>query len=148
MPSEFLSVCDRLLDLALWLAGVGHFCVLGASVQVPARLNWKEDLPKLSVFNRKLMHVYSGYTVYTILSFGVLTLLLHRELLHGERAARALAVFIAIYWTARIGVDFLYYEHKDWPEGTQFVVGHVLLTGLFCALAVTYWAVPILAALR
>ena len=134
--------------LALWLAGVGHFCVLGASVQVPARLNWKEDLPKLSVFNRKLMHVYSGYTVYTILAFGVLTLLLHQELLRGERAARALAVFIAIYWTARIGVDLLYYEHKDWPEGTQFVVGHFLLTGLFCALAVTYWAVPILAALR
>ena len=148
MPSELLASCDRLLNVALWLAGVGHFCVLGASVQVPARLNWKEDLPKLSVFNRKLMYVYSGYTVYTIASFGVLTLLLHHELLHGERAARALAVFIAVYWTARIAIDFLYYEHKDWPKGAQFVAGHLLLTGLFCALAVTYWAVPILAALR
>lgn len=148
MPSELLKVCDHLLNLALWLAGVGHFCVLGASFQVPARLNWKEDLPKLSTFNRKLMYVYSGYTVYTILAFGVLTLFLHREMLRGERAATALAVFIAIYWTARIAVDFLYYEHKDWPKGPQFVAGHILLTGLFCALAVAYWAVPILAALR
>ena len=143
-----LTTCDHLLNLALWLAGVGHFCVLGASFQVPARLNWKEDLPKLSTFNRKLMYVYGGFTVYTIAAFGVLTLLLHQEMLHGERAATALAVFIAFYWTARIGVDFLYYEHKDWPKGAQFVAGHILLTGLFAALAVTYWAVLILRLLR
>ena len=139
-----LSTCEHLLNLALWLAGIGHFCVLGASFQVPARLNWKEDLPKLSTFNRKLMYVYGGFTVLTIAAFGVLTLFLHQEMLHGERAATALAVFIAVYWTSRIAVDFLYYEHKDWPPGFQFVLGHALLTGLFCALAVTYWAVLIL----
>ena len=139
-----LPLCERLLNLALWLGALGHFCVLGASFQVPRRLGWNEDLPKLTSFNRKLMYVYSGYTVFTIITFGVLTLLLHDEMLRGEKAATALAVFIAIYWTARIGVDFLYYEHKDWPQGRQFVVGHILLTGLFVALATAYWAVPIL----
>ena len=143
-----MQTCESLLNVALWLAAIGHFCVLGASVQVPARLGWKEDLPKLRPFNRKLMHVYSGYTVGTILAFGVLTFLLHDEMRRGERAATALAVFIALYWTARIGVDFLYYEHADWPQGRQFVVGHFLLTGLFCALATTYWAVLILGLLR
>ena len=143
-----MTTCEHLLNLALWLAGVGHFCVLGASFQVPRRLGWKEDLPKLTPFNRKLMYVYGGFTVLTIAAFGVLTLLLHHEMLHGERAATALAVFIAVYWTARIGVDFLYYEHKDWPVGKQFVVGHILLTALFFALAVTYWAVLILKLLR
>lgn len=143
-----MTTCEHLLNLALWLAGVGHFCVLGASFQVPRRLGWKEDLPKLTPFNRKLMYVYGGFTVLTIMAFGVLTLLLHHEMLRGERAATALAVFIAIYWTARIGVDFLYYEHKDWPVGKQFVAGHILLTALFFALAVTYWAVLILKLLR
>ena len=143
-----ITTCEHLLNLALWLAGVGHFCVLGASFQVPHRLGWKEDLPKLTPFNRKLMYVYGGFTVLTIAAFGVLTLLLHGEMLHGERAATALAVFIAVYWTARIGVDFLYYEHKDWPVGKQFVIGHILLTALFFALAVTYWAVLILKLLR
>ena len=143
-----LTTCEHLLNLALWLAGAGHFCVLGASVQVPARLGWKEDLPKLTPFNRKLMIVYSGFTVLTIAAFGVLTLLLHQEMRHGERAATALAVFIAVYWTARIAVDFFYYENKDWPKGLQFAVGHVLLTSLFFALAITYWAVPILKLMR
>ena len=139
-----ITTAHHLLNLALWLGALGHFCVLGASVQVPRRLGWKDDLPKLTTFNRKLMHVYAGYTVFTIMAFGVLTFLLHDEMLRGERAATALAVFIAIYWTARIGVDFLYYEHKDWPVGRQFVIGHALLTGLFVALAFTYWSVLVL----
>ncbi len=143
-----ITTAFHLLNLALWLAALGHFCVLGASFQVPHRLGWKEDLPKLTPFNRKLMYVYGGFTVLTIMAFGVLTFLLHDEMLHGERAATALAVFIAVYWTARLGVDFFYYEHKDWPVGRQFVVGHFLLTALFSALAFTYWSVLALRLIR
>ena len=129
------------LSIALWLAGIGHFCILFASFQVPGRLGWKEDLPKLTPFNRKLMWVYAGTTLQTIIAFCILTLFLHDQFLNGDRAAIALAVFIAIFWTTRILVDFLYFEHSDWPQGIQFVVGHILLTALFFALALTYWAV-------
>ena len=132
---------DQWLSLALWLAGAGHFCVLIASFQVPYRLRWKEDLAKLATLNRKLMWVYGGFTVYTILSFGALTLLLHDEMLRGERAGLALAVFIGSYWLLRVVVDFVYYEHADWPKGRAFVVGHVLLTLLFVFLSATYLGV-------
>ncbi len=86
------------------------------------------------------MWTYGGFTVLTIVAFGVLTLLLHAEFLRGDRAAAALAGFIATYWTARILVDFFYYDHADWPKGLRFVAGHFLLTALFAALALTYWA--------
>lgn len=128
------------LDLALWLAGAGHFCLLIASFQVPHRLGWKEDLAKLMPFNRKLLWVYGAFTVLTIIAFGTLTLLLHAEMMRGDRAALALATFIAIYWTVRILVDAFYFKHTDWPVGVSLIIGHVLLTGLFLALAGTYWA--------
>ena len=131
------------LSLALWLAGIGHFCILFASFQVPSRLGWREDLAQLTPFNRKLMWVYGGTTLMTIIAFGIMTLFLHQEFLAGDRAALALATFIALFWTLRILVDFLYFEHSDWPKGTQFVVGHFLLTALFTALAATYWMVLI-----
>jgi len=121
----------------LWMAGVGHFCVLIASFQVPSRLGWKTDLAKLTPFNRKLMWVHGGFTVLTITAFGVLMLALHTELLRGDRAALSLAAFIGIYWTTRIAVDFAYYDHNDWPRGRGFVVGHALLTLLFVFLAAT-----------
>jgi hypothetical protein len=109
-----------------------------ASFQVPRRLRWKEDLAKLTPFNRKLMWVHGGFAVLTIIAFGTLTLLLHNEMLDGNRAALALAAFIGVYWTARIVVDFTYYEHKDWPAGRSFVFGHIMLTLLFAFLAATY----------
>jgi alginate O-acetyltransferase complex protein AlgI len=131
-------------SVAIWLAGIGHFCVLIASFQVPARLGWKEDLQKLTSFNRKLMWVHGGFAVLTIIAFGTLTLALHAEMLRGDRAALGLALFIGVYWALRIAVDFLYYDHKDWPRGRGFVVGHILLTALFAFLTATnlglvYW---------
>jgi alginate O-acetyltransferase complex protein AlgI len=130
---------ERLFDLVLWLAGAGHFAILFASFQVPSRLHWKQDLAQLMPFNRKLLWVQGGFTVLTIIAFGILTFALHRELLRGDRAALGLACFIGSYWTARILVDAFYFSHEDWPQGKQFVVGHVLLTCLFVALASSYW---------
>ena len=74
----------------------------------------------------------------TIIAFGILTLMLHAELLRGDRAALGLAAFIGLYWTARILVDALYFSHADWPKGKQFVIGHLLLTALFSFLAASY----------
>jgi hypothetical protein len=129
------------MSVALWLAGAGHFVVLIASFQVPYRLGWKDDLAKLTSFNRKLMWVHGGFAIYTIVSFGVLTLLFHNEMLRGHGAATALAAFIGIYWLLRVVVDFTYYDHADWPTGKGFIAGHALLTLLFVFLFVTYLSV-------
>ena len=127
-------------DLALWAAGAGHFLVLVASFQVPRQLRWKTDLAQLMPFNRKLLWVQGGFTVLTIIAFGTLMLVLHQELLRGDRAALALAVFIASYWTARMLVDAFYFTHADWPQGRRFVLGHIFLTSLFALLAGVNWA--------
>jgi len=129
------------LSLALWLAGAGHFCVLIASFQVPYRMNWKDDLAKLTPSNRKLMWVHGGFAVFTIIAFGVMSLVLHEEMLRGDRAALALAFFIGLYWLLRIVVDFAYYSHQDWPAGFSFRIGHVLLTSLFVFLSASYLSV-------
>jgi len=132
------SLAQQFFDIDLWVVGGAHFVILFASFQVPYRLGWKQDLQQLIPFNRKLLWVQGGFTVLTILAFGTLTLLLHAELLRGDRAALGLAGFIAIYWTARILVDALYFSHADWPRGTAFIVGHTLLTLLFFMLAASY----------
>src|SRR5437660_10866719 len=133
------SLTQRVFDIDLWFVGAAHFVILFASFQVPYRLGWKQDLRQLMPFNRKLLWVQSGFTVLTIIAFGTLTLVLHKELLRGDRAAMALAFFVATYWTARILVDAFYFTHEDWPKGRQFALGHVLLTSLFLSLAASYW---------
>ena len=134
------ELVQRVFDLDLWFVGAAHFVILIASFQVPYRLGWKRDLQQLIPFNRKLLWIQGGFTVLTIIAFGILTLVLHTELLQGDRAALGLTCFIGIYWTARILVDAIYFSHADWPKGTAFVVGHALLTMLFSLLAVSYVA--------
>jgi len=132
------SLAERFFDFDLWLVGAAHFVILFASFQVPYRLGWKQDLKQLKPFNRKLLWVQSGFTMLSIIAFGVLTLVLHKELLRGDRAALGLTCFIGTYWTARILVDAFYFSHADWPKGKGFVAGHILLTCLFVVLAASY----------
>jgi hypothetical protein len=127
------------LSHALYAAAIGHLLVLIASFQAPARLGWKEDIPKLARFNQKIFWVYGFYILLCIVSFAAMTWRLHDEFLAGEQAARWLAGFIAIFWTVRVLVDVVWYDHRDWPRGNALVAGHALLTSLFCSLATVYW---------
>jgi Membrane bound O-acyl transferase family len=129
------------LSLAIYLAALGHLLVLLVSVQAPVRLGWKEDIPKLTRFNQKVFWVYGSYILLCIVSFALLTLWLHDDLLAGVKAARALALFIATFWTIRVAVDFVWYDYRDWPPGNALVMGHALATSLFSGLALIYWAV-------
>ncbi len=133
----------RLFDIAIWLGAAAHFCLLLVSVQVPGALGWRADLAKLRPFNRKVFWVFGGYVVFTYLAFGVLTVVLHDELLRGDRAAVALAVFIGLYWLVRLGVDAFWFSAADWPRGVRYRVGHVMLNLTFCALTVTYLGLAI-----
>ena len=132
---------DWYFSLALWLGAAGHFLILCASFQVPKQLNWREDLAKLSRFNRKVFWTYGGFIVGMIVSFGIIGLVLHNEYLRGERAAVVVSLFNGAFWTARVLTDFLYFGDEDWPRGALFEIGHVALTLLFCALAVLFGVV-------
>lgn len=125
-------------DRGLWVMGAAHFLVLVASIQVPSKLNWREELPRLSSFNRKLMYAYGAFIVLTIVTFGAFTIFMHHDLLIGSRPALFFAGFITIFWLLRIGLDAFYYKSEDWPRGPQFVVGHALLTSLFAFLTLSY----------
>jgi len=132
---------DWYLSHAIYAAALGHLVVLIASVQAPARLGWKQDIPKLTRFNQKVFWVYGFYILLCIVSFAALTWRLHDSFLAGEPAARCIAAFIAIFWTVRVLVDVFWYDHRDWPQGNALVAGHALVTSLFCTLAAIYWFV-------
>ncbi|HZH97701.1 MAG TPA: hypothetical protein VEX38_01915, partial [Fimbriimonadaceae bacterium] len=129
------------LSLHLTLVGIAHFLVPIASFQVPLRLRWREELPRLSNFNRKLMWTFGAYTLLAILSFGILTLIFRDSFLRGEPLALGLAAYILVFWGSRLVVDKFYYHSGDWPEGPQFVAGHALLNALIAFLASGYLGV-------
>lgn len=131
-----------IFDIALWLGAAGHFALLSVSFNVPRVLNWRTELAALSPMNRKLLWIYGGYVVFTYLAFGVLTLVLHDELLNGDKAAVALAVFIGLYWLVRLAMD-PWMGKSAWPKGWIFTVAYIALDLLFAFFACTYLGLAI-----
>jgi len=128
---------------ALWIMGALQLAVLLASFQVPSALGWKEELPRLRPFNRKLMWVYGSFIVFTIIGFGMMTLLLRNSFLKGETAAVALALFITLFWILRIVTDYFYFDKNDWPKGVLYEVGHSMLNSLFVFLILSYGGIVV-----
>jgi len=131
------------VDLILWSLPVMQLSVLMASYQVPKRLNWHEELARLSPFNRKLMWTYAIFIVTTVISFAGLTIGLHGSFMKGETAAVGLAGFMSGFWVLRLLFDTFYYKTEDWPEGVDLQVGHALLNALFVYLVLGYGLVAV-----
>ena len=132
------AVAKRLFGVDLWLAGAAHFLILLASFQVPYRLQWKSDLRQLMAFNRKLLWVQGGFTVLTIIAFGTLTLVLHRELLRGDRAALGLTCFIGFIGLRELLWTRFTFRIPTGPKERLLFSNTSLLTSLFSFLAASY----------
>ena len=60
-------------------------------------------------------------------------------LIEVNKSSLFIALFISLFWTVRVIVDFSYFKHTDWPPGDEFIIGHTCLTALFSFLAITHW---------
>lgn len=127
------GVTSGLLKLGALLQAI----VLLASIQVPGKLNWKNEFQKLTPFNRKVFWTYGGY-IFCIIIYMIITsftLSLEDKL---NIPSLLWVAFIFLFWVARVGIDMFYYSHADWPKGAEFVIGHICLTTLFSTLVGIY----------
>ena len=120
------------------IAGIGHFGILCASLQVPTIMNWKEELARLQEFNRKLFWVYGAFIVLTIIGFGTITLLNADDLAKGSPLARSVAGFIAVFWAVRLFVQCFVFDARPFLTSRWRWVGYQTLTGAFVFFVVLY----------
>lgn len=124
----------------MWLFAGGflHFVILLASALTPRVLDWRTNLAALPPFLRRLFWVYGCFIVLVIISFGVLTLGHADELASGAPLARSLCAMIAIFWLARLGVQFFVFDARPFLTTTFLRLGYHGLTLLFMALVIIY----------
>lgn len=126
------------LETLLILAGLGHFGILIASFMVPKALNWKANLAPLPPLLRSLFWVYGAFIVLTIAGLGTLTLLHAQAMAAGEPVARSVAAFIALFWSARLFVQFFIFDAREFLTSPARKLGYHMLTAAFIAQAVVY----------
>lgn len=122
----------------VFLAGAAQLCLVTVSLIIPRVLRWSEDVAQLRPLTRQVFWTYAAYIWSTNLFFGIVSVAMPAELVSGTQVSLALTLFMAIYWGARIGIQFFYFDRSDAPEGYVFVIGEWLLVTLFMLLTGIY----------
>ncbi len=119
------------LELLIFIAGLLHFGVLIASALVPQVLDWKAELARVSPLTRQLVWTHGIFIVLVIIGFGLLGMSCSAPLASGDPLARAVCAFIAIFWGARVSLQYTWLDARTHLTRTYLKLGYHGLTLLF-----------------
>ena len=126
------------LPLLILIGGILHFGILLASAAVPQVLDWRRELAKLDPLSRQLVWVHGAFVVLVIIGFGLLSVALPAELAAGTLLGRGTCLFIALFWSARLVVQFYVFDAKPYLRTAFLKIGYNGLTAVFIYLAMIY----------
>ena len=126
------------MKLLLQLAAAVQLLILIASASTPRVLDWRKNLAVLHPFLRKLFWVYGVFVVMVIIAFAVLTFRHADAMAAREPVARSLCLFIAIFWGARLLVQFAIFDARSFLTNWFYKTGFHALTIIFAFLTFVY----------
>ena len=129
----------KLIELAIFCSGIGHFGLCLGSLFIPKALNWETQLSALSPLIRQMFWTYAGYILAINLSFGILSVFGSDEMINRSFLAKGITLLIGAYWLARVLIQFVYFDRSQAPKGAVFLLGEVALIALFVVFTVTYF---------
>ena len=126
------------LPRLVFLAGAGQLALILASIAIPFVLRWREETARLRPLTRQIFWTYAGYIWATNLSFGLVSTLAPSWLLDGTPLAAAVTVYMAVYWGARLVIQFTCLDRRNAPAGLHVRLAEAALVGLFLSLTAVY----------
>jgi hypothetical protein len=126
------------LVLLLQLAGAFHFALLIAGATMPKAVGLRAHLAPLPPFVRQLFWVYFSFIGLILMGFGALTLTHAPAMAAGEPLARALCLFLAVFWLTRLSVQFFVFDVRPYLTNWFYRVGYHATTFVFIYLTAIY----------
>lgn len=107
----------------------------------PQRFEWKRDLAQLQLINRQIFYVHTVFVCLVLLWMGAVALFDPAALLERSRLAGWVNGGTAVFWFARLYVQFFGYSSELWRGKPLETAIHILFTGFWAYLtAVFAWA--------
>lgn len=125
----------------IWIAGAVHILLLAANFVLPRKIDWRENLRRVSPLIRQIFVVHWIYIVLVLAIFSALCFFFAHDLAGANQLGRFLAGAMAIFWLLRIPLQFFYYDPEARRQHRLGDVSYIL--------AITYLAAVFsIAALR
>jgi hypothetical protein len=100
--------------------------------------DWYNDIKQLKPLNQEIAKTYGDYIQGLNFSFGLISILLVKDLQNGTGLATALTGLIAAYWTGKLITQFAYYPMYNIPKKTIFKIGEVGMNTLFVTFTLVF----------
>ena len=126
------------MRLLIQLGGLIHFAILIASALTPGVLGWRRHLASLPLLLRQLFWVYGSFIVLVIVAFGTISLAHAGALASGDPLARSVSALIALFWAARLAVQWFVFDATPFLTNALLKLGYHTLTVAFVALTLIY----------
>jgi hypothetical protein len=124
--------------MALRLAGLFLLGLFVLNFFVPARFKWAEELPRLSLINRRIFQVHAVFIALILLLSGLLLMLLPHELVAPTPLARAVLGGLAAFWGLRLWMQWFMYDRELWQGKSFETAMHFAFSGLWVFLTATF----------
>ena len=98
------------------------------------KMRWSDNLKLVEPVFRQVFIIHCVFLIGCVLAMALVCLLLPQQLI-GEPLGRLVLGFMALFWVARVGVQFFYYESSI---KKQFPVFNLLFSAAFVYLATLF----------
>lgn len=122
-------------ELLVRIAGAGLLLIVVANFIAPGMLGYRENLERCDRFFGQVFAVHAAYIILTVGAMGVFCLWRPEFFREGGEVGRALAGFMALFWTSRVITQLFHYDRatkRRYPVwNAVFVAAFGCLGGLF-----------------
>ncbi len=109
---------QQTLTALVFLGGLIQLGIAAGSLAIPKVLRWPEQMALVRPLTRQVFWTYAVYICTSHVAFGLLATLAPDWLLSGTPLSAAVCGFIAIWWGARLALQFLCFDRSEAPPGT------------------------------
>ena len=125
----------ELFEILLRIAGAGLISLALLHLPIGERLNWRDDVARLSPVNASIFHVHTFFICLVLVLMGAPCLLEPQIFLAPSRAGGWLVWSISFFWAARLYCQWFVYRADLWRGKRMETAVHWLFTFIWTALA-------------
>ena len=128
------------MELHLKIIGVLLITLAFIHVAFPKYFNWKRELSLVSLINRQMMYVHTLFIAVVVFLMGFLCFTSANDLITTS-LGKKVSLGLAVFWAARLFVQFVGYSSKLWRGKTFETIVHVLFSMLWMYLSIVFWLI-------
>jgi len=130
-----------MLHVAIKIAGLIFLGYAAAHPFFPSRFRWREELARLSLLNRQIFMVHTGFIVLILILLGVLCVGFTSTLLDRSPMSGVLLYGLEIFCVARLFVQLFVYDSALWKGHAFNTKMHIFFVTTWSYLVIVFtWA--------